>query len=67
MDINEERYSRFSIVKEMFEVINLMKNFDANVSKSFVSLGIDLDHPIRARKIGNEIKIYKKKKNIILQ
>ena len=37
MNLQEEKYSKFSIVKEMFEVINLMANYDLDASKKFVS------------------------------
>ena len=36
MNIQEVKYSRFSIVKEMFDVINIIKEFNFNITKEFI-------------------------------
>lgn len=36
MNLNESRYSQFSLCKEMLETVNVVKNFDPAIAKPFV-------------------------------
>ena len=38
MKSNDEKYSQFSLCREMFEAVEIIKNFDSKVSKKYISL-----------------------------